>query len=145
MKMNITKALIGTVLPVLLLNLWQDTAWSQPAGPEAKPVGSHSEFVIPSNPKQGCDPFFPDSLRPFQGSVQPGKSNVELSSLIFRGISGPTDHRYAVINNHTFAQGDEGDVLTSQGRIHLRCVEIKANSVIVEFSGQRHELIFNGK
>ena len=51
----------------------------------------------------------------------------------------------AIINNHTFAQGDEGDVLTSQGRVHLECIEIKANSVVIEYGGQRHELKFDAK
>ena len=73
------------------------------------------------------------------------KSGIESVSLVFRGISGPETHPFAIINNHTFAQGDEGDVLTMQGRVHLRCIEIRRNSVVVEYGGQRHELTFSGK
>ena len=41
--------------------------------------------------------------------------------------------------------GDEGNVTTLSGRIHLRCVEIKADSVVIEIGSQRHELIYSKK
>jgi hypothetical protein len=52
------------------------------------------------------------------------------------------DHRLVIINNHTFAEGDEEDVSTPGGRIRVRCVEIRGNSVLVEADGQRQELTF---
>ena len=55
------------------------------------------------------------------------------------------DHRLVIINNHTFAAGDEGDVITRDGRIHLSCIEIKTNSVVIEVGGQRHELFYSDK
>jgi len=65
---------------------------------------------------------------------------VEATALTLKGISGAPDHRLVIINNHTFAAGDEGDVITEQGRIHVRCVEIKPHAVVVEVSGHYHEL-----
>jgi hypothetical protein len=107
-----------------------------------KETSVHSLFVLPSNPKEGRDPFFPDSLRPYESAV-PKTHSVELTSLIFKGVSGPPDHRLVIINNHTFSVGDEGDVTTAQGRIHIRCVDIKANSVVLEASGQLVTLTFS--
>ena len=110
---------------------------AQPAAPE---VVSRSVFVIPTNPKEGRDPFFPNSTRPYEtvSAAQPHAGDV--SSLVLKGISGPPDHRLAIINNHTFGVGDEENLVTPQGPIHIRCVEIKASSVVIESGGQRHEL-----
>ena len=111
----------------------------QPVAPE---VVAHSVFVVPANRNEGRDPFFPTSTRPYEviGSKNPVVG--DLTSLVLKGISGPPDHRLAIINNHTFGVGDEGDVITPRSRIHLRCIEIKAKSVVVESGGQRHELSY---
>jgi hypothetical protein len=110
---------------------------AQPAAPE---VVVRSVFVIPKNPKEGRDPFFPNSARPYE-SVSAAQPHVgDVSSLVLKGISGPPDHRLVIINNHTFGEGDEANLVTPQGPIHIRCAEIKARSVVIESNGQRHEL-----
>ena len=65
---------------------------------------------------------------------------VEITSLKVPGVSGTPGHLFAIINNHTFAVGEEGDVKTSGGPVHLRCVEIQNNAVMVEINGQLHRL-----
>ena len=108
-------------------------------------VINRSVFIQPASPKEGRDPFFPDSSRPYAAAVAKTAHNtLNLTSLIFKGISGTPDHRLVIINNHTFAVGDEGDVETAQGRIHIRCLEISDYSVVIEAAGQRHELSFTG-
>ena len=110
---------------------------AQPAAPE---VVSRSVFVIPTNPKDGRDPFFPNSTRPYE-TVSVARPHVgEVSSLVLKGISGLSDHRLAIINNRTFGVGDEANLVTPQGPIHIRCLEVKASSVVIESGGQRHEL-----
>jgi hypothetical protein len=108
-------------------------------------VPTNSVFVVPTNPKDGRDPFFPNSTRPYDAlsAVRPHVADV--SSLVLKGISGPPDHRLVIINNHTFGVGDEENLVTPQGRIHIRCVEIKARSVVIESGGQRHELNYADK
>jgi hypothetical protein len=110
---------------------------AQPAAPE---VVSRSVFVVPTNPKEGRDPFFPNSTRLYEtiSAAQPHAGNM--SSLVLKGISGPPNHRLVIINNHTFGVGDEENLVTPQGPIHIRCVEIKDSSVVIESAGQRHEL-----
>jgi hypothetical protein len=105
----------------------------------------HSVFVIPSEPREGRDPFFPNSTRPYKTTVTTTFHSADVSALIIKGFSGSVDHRFVIINNHTFAPGDEGDVVTPAGRMHLTCVEIRTNSVVIDVGGERHELFYFAK
>lgn len=98
-----------------------------------------SIFIVPTSNKEGRDPFFPESTR-WLPVAAPTKHAPEFTSLKVYGISGSPEHLLAIINNHTFAAGDEGDVLSDSGKIHLRCIEIQANAVIVEVNGQLHRI-----
>jgi hypothetical protein len=113
-----------------------------PAPPAAPEPVKRSTFTMPASPKDGRDPFFPNSTRPYETAIaavaQPRAG--DMSSLVLKGISGPPDRRLAIINNHTLAIGDEETITTPQGPIHIRCVEIKGNSVVVESGGLQHEL-----
>jgi hypothetical protein len=94
----------------------------------------------------GKDPFFPNSTRPTAGSqkpdVSPTPAPVDASMLRLRGITGPADHRIALINNRTFAPGEQGEVSAREGKLLIRCVEIRERSVLVTVEGQPevHEL-----
>jgi hypothetical protein len=110
------------------------------AQPSAPDVVTRSVFVVPKEPKDGCDPFFPNSTRPYEIVSAARPHSADMSSLVLRGISGPPNHRLAIINSHTFGAGDEANLATPQGPIHIRCIEVKENSVVIESGGQRHEL-----
>ena len=102
-----------------------------------------SVFVMPTNPKQGRDPFFPLSTRVYDQMLAATHTNqvVELPSFTLLGISGTPGHLLAIINNHSFAKGDAGYVLTSSGkRVHIRCVEVGPNHAVVEYHGQKHRI-----
>jgi len=135
------------VAPVVLAITWTVSASgasNMPPAKGAKTDSNRSVFALPASPADGRDPFYPDSNRPYEAAMAGAKSKDEISLLEFKGLSGTSDNRLAIINNHTFAVGDDEYVLTSQGRVHIHCLEIRANSVIVEVSGQRHELSFSG-
>jgi hypothetical protein len=100
-----------------------------------------SVFNLPTSSKEGRDPFFPNSMRPYEAAYNVTHTGV--SALVLRGFSGPAGHRLVIINNHTFGEGDEEDVTTPAGRIRVLCVEIRGNSVLVEADGQREELTFS--
>jgi hypothetical protein len=105
-----------------------------------------SVFILPTNTKEGRDPFFPNSNRPYEAAeMATTNRTVEVTALVLKGFSGSPEQRLAIINNHTFAAGDEGDVTTAQGRIHVRCIEIRPHSVVVQIGGQYHELTFSDK
>lgn len=105
----------------------------------AKPAPVRSVFVMPTNPREGRDPFYPESARPYEDAVAT-KRSVDVTAFSVKGISIVRGHAMAIINNHTFAVGDEGDVITASGRVHLRCIEILANTVVIEANGSKHEL-----
>jgi len=97
----------------------------------AEPEIPASIFVLPDQPKDGRDPFFPNSRRPYANTithVSTNTPNVQPSKLILNGKS----KNLVMVNGRTFSEGEEGDVSTDTGRRHIRCVKIKEDSVIVE-------------
>jgi hypothetical protein len=128
------KNLVPTLVIALVI-----TSGLHALGEAAQPVLIRSVFIMPATAQEGRDPFFPDSIRTHEGPTV-SNSSAGISALIIKGFSGTRNHRMVIINNHTFGVGDEGDVKTSGGRVHLRCVEIHAKRVIIEVNGQKREL-----
>jgi len=131
-----------TVVLVSAPVLWAAPPVSAPAA-KSQPAMTNSPrsvFILPANPAEGRDPFFPKSNRPYEMAPAATNNVPEVTALVVRGISGSPDHRLVIINNHTFATGDIADVITDQGRIRVHCVEIKSRSVIIEVGNQYHEL-----
>jgi hypothetical protein len=112
------------------------------AATNAVPQAVPSVFVRPTNPSQGRDPFFPNSKRPYENGSAAQKPANDISALTIKGFVGTGNVRSAVINNHAFRAGEEGDVLTPGGRMHIRCIMVKEDSVIIEVDSERHELKF---
>mgnify|MGYP007098744480 CR=1 FL=1 len=117
----------------------------------AAPATIRSVFIIPTGAKDGRDPFYPTTTRSLGDATPAGGSQtatnattasqpVEIAFLKFPGVSGTPGNLLAIINNHTFAVGDEGDVTTPNGKIHLRCVEIHPDVVVVEIAGKIHRI-----
>lgn len=104
-----------------------------------KPAPARSVFVMPTNAREGRDPFFPESSRPYEDAAA-AKRTVDANAFAVKGISIEHGHAMVIINNHTFAAGDEGDVLTTTGRMHIRLVDIKTNVVVIEVNGARREI-----
>ena len=103
----------------------------------ANPEPPKSVFRIPASPEEGRDPFFPQSaLRKPEVIRSPVAAPPAIAELELKGISGPADHRLAIINNRTFEPGEEGTVLSNVGRVRLTCKEIGTNSVRVNINGQ---------
>jgi hypothetical protein len=102
-----------------------------------------SVFLIPTTPQQGKDPFFPRSMRLFTSVVvstnlQP--TRVVTVELKLNGISGISTRRLAIINNRTFEANEEGIVSTASGPVRIRCLEIRADSVLVQIGGEQRSL-----
>jgi hypothetical protein len=134
------KTLIKKILMVSLAAAAGQTVWADaPKAAPAKPVAARSTFVMPTNLREGRDPFFPESTRPFDAYKEVSHT-ADINAFSVKGISIQGGHSMAIINNHTFAVGDEGDVLTPTGRVHLRCTEIRAGVVVIEVNGIKREL-----
>ena len=105
-----------------------------------------SGFKQPNSPAEGKDPFYPRSITPYLNGkpIEVAPSNavpvivdVELK---LGGISGSREHPLAIINGHTFEVGEEGEVNSAHGKVHVRCLEIRPDGVLVFVNGQRREL-----
>lgn len=130
--------------------------WRAVASPNAQPQSTNSTgtnapaapSVFLSNPKgpqDGVDPFFPRSKRPYFGTpvpiVTPTPEPVAVAvDLKLKAISGLPEHRLALINNHTFEAGEEGEIVTTTGRMRIRCLEITQESAVVQVGAERREL-----
>ncbi len=84
-------------------------------------------------------------MRPYEDAMVKVKRPVELTSLQIKGFSKIGNQHYVIINNHTFGAGDEGDVITPEGRIHIRCLSVGTDSVMVESGGAQHLLKMTGQ
>ena len=57
------------------------------------------------------------------------------STLQLKGISGTPEHRFALINNTTFESMEKGSVRVGQTNVSVRCLEINADSVVIQVTG----------
>jgi hypothetical protein len=104
-----------------------------------------SVFTVPANKNDGCDPFFPSSTRLWSMNITAGASPAKskptgLECLVLKGLSGAAGNPLAIINGHTMARGENTEIATECGRLLVHCVDITANSAIVEVAGERREL-----
>jgi hypothetical protein len=130
-------------------NATAKTSTGSPAPAAAAPVEPEipkSVFVIPTSPSEGRDPFYPRTSRLFAGSgtgtaVKTNQPSL-VAELALKGISGTRERPLAIINNQTFAAGEENDVISGSRRVRIRCLEINvsAGSVIVQMGTERREL-----
>ena len=131
--------------------------WRAVASPNAQPQSTNTtatnapvaQSVFLSNPKgpqDGVDPFFPKSKRPYFGTPVPvvtptvPEPVTVAVDLKLKAISGLPEHRLALINNHTFEAGEEGEIVTTTGRMRIRCLEITQDSAVVQVGAERREL-----
>ena len=100
-----------------------------------------SIFVIPNNPREGRNPFFPGSHAELPPTPRP-QAPVDSSSFILNGITSPPK-RTAMINGRTFEVGEEGKVRVPGGGLELiKCLDIGADSATIEWKGQQAVLRF---
>jgi hypothetical protein len=121
----------------------QKTTGKTPAAFEVVPEMPvpQSSFVIPSQPTEGRNPFFPQSIVRPAVTLKPVLVNViDFSLFVLNGITSPP-RRTAMINGRTFEPGEEGEVrLPSGNKTLIKCVDIRGESVTILVGGKEHEL-----
>lgn len=115
------------------------------AAPAAAPI-PRSVFTLPRTPPQdGVDPFYPQSTRFASVAASTAATNPApaRAELVIKGFSGTAARPLVVINDKNFAVQDQFEVSTPQGKVRVRCLEIRANAAaVVEVNGERRELTF---
>jgi hypothetical protein len=153
MPMKRTNTIQGFLLATLLATSASLTEAEANTSTNAAPASLRSVFTLPAGARDGRDPFYPSTTRALgEASQSSGASAqtstnssasgqpVEIASLKFPGVSGTPGNLLAIINNHTFAVGEEGEVLTPNGKVQLRCLEIHPDVVVVEIAGKIHRI-----
>jgi len=124
-------------------------SWSHAAQPPAAaspvtaPVTEHqfAKSVFVNTAGTGKDPFFPTSKR--RGEVKTTATTEgppTVPQLTLKGISGPKNHRLAIINNKTFEVGEESDLRLGSQIVRVKCVEVRDDGVTVSINGQTQKL-----
>jgi hypothetical protein len=114
---------------------------SAPAkAPSAAPEPVKSVFQDAGTAPSGRDPFFPLSSRVPKTVTVVTNAPFITVDLELKGISGTVDHRLAIINSRTFAEGEEGDVPAGAVRAHIRVLEIRPDSVVVRIGAEERVL-----
>jgi hypothetical protein len=135
-RAHILKCLMAALLPMAVAGPLALSA-APPAQP-AKLVAQESVFAYPDNASEGRDPFFPDSTRVYASNPDAQAHGPAVTDLVVKAIMGTYQRPFAIINNHTFAPGDDEDVITKSGqRLSVHCVSInaKTGTVTIEANG----------
>lgn len=100
-----------------------------------------SVFEVPKTPVEGRDPFFPNSSRAY-GTLATAATNATpaVVQLSLKALAGTAERRFATVNNRVFEVGEEGEVTTPTGRVRVRCLEIRSDSVLIEVGGVQRQL-----
>jgi len=151
--LGFTGSCLGCLAVALLSATAQPASQGKAAAPPKRPDGQAriatgaisnsaeldvplSRFVLPHDQKEGRDPFYPNSSRCYAKHTPSNAAPVEVTLT----LNGITPGKLVMINGRTFSAGEEGDVKTPAGSAHVRCLEIKVESAIVEMNGARREL-----
>jgi hypothetical protein len=91
----------------------------------------------------GKDPFFPKSSR--RAAAAPVVTNPQTAEVpdrvfILKGISVNKDRRLALVNNYTFAAGEEAEIKIEGRSIRVRCLEVRERSVVISVRGASKEI-----
>jgi hypothetical protein len=138
--MNIQRQIrFCTAILFAFLCLASGRAAQTPLPPQASPAPAPFISAFNVTPGYGKDPFFPNSGRLKANPVI--KTNIALphgelpAGMVLKGISGTKDKPLAIINNYTFAEGEEADLRVGLGVYRVKVIEIKERSVMVSVNG----------
>lgn len=151
---------LATVASLPLLAILSATAAAPPAqnpAPAAKAPVVFPQSVFVDDLTKGKDPFFPSTSRRVDKAAvaaaaaaansQTATAKPTVEQVQLKGILDSANRRLALINNRTFAAGEQAEVKTAAGKLRLQCLEIRSHSVVVQLAGetQRRELHLNEK
>lgn len=147
MKRQISLALCGALFLLGATLAATATDKSKPAAKAPAPAPPppvmqipESVFVIPASPREGRNPFFPQSMTEVVPVVKAAPKGPDLNTIVLNGISSPP-RPTAMVNGRTFEQGEAGEIKLPGGhRVMLQCVEIGKDSVVIQVDNQRREL-----
>lgn len=154
MNAEFSKKNAGLIALLLIFSGAVSPAASAPGKAPATSSGSvsnapsyytESVFTMPTGPKEGKDPFYPKSDRPWRDAKPAAPQQLapvtpQTLELKLSGISGTPEHRLAIINGKTFEQGEESEVRVGTARINIHVLKIEADTATVQVGTQQQVL-----
>jgi len=68
-----------------------------------------------------------------------------LDGIALKAISGPKDHRLALINSEPVSAGERVRIKVGDQTVEITCVEVRESSVVIRVQGRIRELTMGGK
>lgn len=99
-----------------------------------------SVFLQPSSEKEGRDPFFPNRKAMYHQVQKTGGGPRAVGDLVLKGLSGRPESPLCTINDKVLGPGDEAEVTTSSGKVHVQCLAIRDGIVKILANGSPQEL-----
>ena len=102
--------------------------------------------VFVDRPNFGRDPFFPNSPR--RGKLVQDvvvEPTANFNNIVLKGISGSAEKRLAILNNKTFAAGEDGELRIGGHPTKIKIVEVREKSVVISINGVTRELFLDSK
>jgi hypothetical protein len=91
----------------------------------------------PLGPKDGRDPFYPDSKRPYPKAVVPNVVVHKDPLLVLKAVIRTSKQSQALINNAILEVGEKPQsIRTADGRAMVTCLEIGDNYAVVQVEGE---------
>lgn len=106
----------------------------QPGGAAAFIRSVAQMTAKPGTQPQASRSAEPPELLPFGGA--PTHPPIRYTNLVLKTISGTPNRRFALVNDQTFAAGDTLPVKLLDGKVNVRCVEVREQSVLVAVHGE---------
>jgi thioredoxin-related protein len=72
---------------------------------------------------------------PFGGAAT--QPPIRYTNLALKSISGAANRRFALLNDQTFSAGETLPVKLLDGKVNVRCVEVREGSVIIAVQGEK--------
>lgn len=152
MKMDsLSKIVTALTFCLLLSPLATEAAAGKGAGASAPPAASlaaitvseipQSVFNTPATPKEGRNPFYPNSVPVAPVAVaKTAAPTIDTTAFVLNGITSPPK-RTAMINGRTFEPGEEAEIkLPSGSKVLIKCAEIRDDAATIVIGGVRREL-----
>ena len=125
----------------LIVSLYAVSAAQHAALPHVDEIPSAKSAFV-DDPNFGKDPFFPKSGRrkvqivvPVGVTPNANAFGQVFNSIVLKGISGLPGRRLALLNNRTLAVGEILEIKFNNQLVKVRCVEIRAKSVLLSAEG----------
>jgi len=106
----------------------------QPGGVAAFIRTVNNLAAKPGAAQQASRSAEPRELPLFGGA--PTHPPIRYTNLVLKTISGTPKRRFALLNDQTFAAGDTLPVKLLDGKVNVRCVEVREQSVLVAVHGE---------